>query len=188
MREKPLVLGFGFKPTESLHHFLVCFPEKSGAMITIYERFNWDEKADQQKIDLLQDKAKAEISRHKWKMMEDALQMEFNARLKKQKLPPGRFPAKGQIPLEKLLGKELLLLVWAVEDCDPSVIETAIRNWRGLSPEERWWLFTMTNAASGGIGDRRGWRKAIRYALSENPINEVRQMSLFDSMIKKGQE
>ncbi|NLL68308.1 MAG: DUF3780 domain-containing protein, partial [Clostridiaceae bacterium] len=83
---------------------------------------------------------------------------------------------------------EMLVLLWAVEDCDPAVIPTASRNWLGLAPEERWWLYTMTNAATGSLNDRTGWRKALRYALTENPIEEQRQYSLFDMMIKKGEE
>ncbi len=74
----------------------------------------------------------------------------------------------GHTPLERLLGKELLVLVWAVEYCDMTDVPIAIRNWLGLFPEERWWLYTMTNATTGNIDDRRGWRKALRYALCEN--------------------
>ena len=116
------------------------------------------------------------------------MRREFNSRLKKQKLPAGRFII-GQTSVEILLGKELLVLVWAVEACDPAVVPIAIRNWLGLAPEERWWLYTMTNAATGNIDDRSGWRKALRYALCENPIvNEKRQMSFFDAMLKRGDE
>jgi hypothetical protein len=41
-----------------------------------------------------------------------------------------------------------------------------------LAPEERWWLYTMTAAATGNYltGRGRGWRKALRYALTENPV------------------
>jgi hypothetical protein len=46
----------------------------------------------------------------------------------------------------------------------------------------------MTNAATGNVDDRRGWRKALRYALCENPIDEQRQFSLFDAMLKRGEE
>jgi hypothetical protein len=44
----------------------------------------------------------------------------------------------------------------------------------GLAPEERWWLFTMTNAATGHAiaGRNKGWRKAVRYALTENPVSD----------------
>jgi len=40
-------------------------------------------------------------------------------------------------------------------------------------PEERWWLYTMTAAASGDYVSGRGvgWRKAVRYALTENPVD-----------------
>ena len=52
----------------------------------------------------------------------------------------------------------------------------------GLSREERWWLFTMTNAVTGHADDKRGWRKAIRYALTENPIDDEKhkQLNIFD--------
>lgn len=187
MSEKRVALGFGFIPAESRHHFLVCIPSKKDGNVVIYERFAWQDDEMPQKVNTYEDKAKAEISKHKWKLLEEALRIEFNNRLKKQKIPVGQF-VQGQIPVERLLGKEMLLLVWAVEDCDPSVISTAIRNWLGLCPEERWWLFTMTNAATGGVNDKRGWRKALRYALTENPIEENRQQSLFDIMIRKGEE
>ena len=41
-------------------------------------------------------------------------------------------------------------------------------------PEERWWLYTMTNAATGHAvqGRNKGWRKAVRYSLTENPISD----------------
>jgi hypothetical protein len=57
-------------------------------------------------------------------------------------------------------------------------------NWRGLAPEKRWWLFTMTNAATGHAlhGKGRGWRKAVRFALTENPAadaNPVKREDFF---------
>ena len=66
---------------------------------------------------------------------------------------------------------------------DPGTIPTAIRNWLGLAQEERWWLYSMTNAATGhaASGRNRGWRKAIRYALTENPVFET-QRKFDDSM------
>ena len=104
---------------------------------------------------------------------------------KKEKITVGKW-ITGQVPVERLLGKELILLAWAIEDCDPSVIPAAIKNWLGLSPEERWWLFTMTNASTGGIHDKRGWRKAIRYALTENPVEERnKQGNLLEYLFEK---
>ena len=72
----------------------------------------------------------------------------------------------------------MMVLLWGIEDCDPGNIPTALRNWNGLLPEERWWLYTMTNAATGQIGDKRGWRVALRYALCENPIIEERHIQI----------
>ena len=55
------------------------------------------------------------------------------------------------------------------------LISTAVRNWLGLVPEERWWLYTMTNASTGHAvnGRGKGWRKAVRFALTENPISDT---------------
>jgi hypothetical protein len=40
----------------------------------------------------------------------------------------------------------------------------------------------MTNAVTGQADDKRGWRKAIRYALTENPIDDEKhkQLNIFD--------
>src|SRR6266852_6856445 len=89
-------------------------------------------------------------------------------------LKTGRWKA-GQTPLSRLFGKELVLLAWAIEDADPSLISVAVKNWLGLAPEEHWWLFTITNAATGHAitGRNKGWRKAVRYALTENPVSDL---------------
>ena len=78
--------------------------------------------------------------------------------------------------MHRLLGKELLVLAWAIEDADPGVVPRAIQNWLGLRPEARWWLYTMTRAATGdAINDRGiGWRRALRHALTENPVTQHR--------------
>ncbi len=103
--------------------------------------------------------------------IKEPLQKEFNKRLKKYNLNIGRW-SNGRVPVDRLLGKEMVLLMWAIEDSDPSVIPDAVKNWLGLTKEERWWLFTMTNASTGHAYDKRGWRKAVRYALTENPVDE----------------
>ena len=177
-------IGFGFDPMESQHHFLVVIPRSQTKTVVIYERFEWQEGVEEQSINGIHDCAKVELSKHKWKLIEDALRIEFNERLKKDRLLVGRWKT-GQVPVQRLFGKEMVLLAWAIEDCDPSVIPTAIKNWLGLSPEERWWLFTMTNAATGDFKDKSGWLKAVRYALAENPIEETRQLSLFDIVVDR---
>ncbi len=174
---KEKIYGFGYNPTQSANHFYVIIPSKDNQVVQIFERYTWEDAEDQTLSD--SDILRLEISLHKWKKLSAEVASEFNARLKKEKTKMGRF-SKGGTPLDKLFGKELMVLLWAIEDIDPSSIPTAIRNWKGLMPEERWWLYTMTNASTGQIYDKKGWRIALRYALCENPVKETKQEALFD--------
>ncbi|MGI6782970.1 MAG: DUF3780 domain-containing protein [Aminivibrio sp.] len=167
--------GFGYSPSRSDNHFYVIIPKETAGEVEVYERFHWDE--GEQKI-TARDILKLRLSRHKWAKLSRDVAAEFNARLRAEKKPSSRFLV-GETPVEKQFGKELMVLLWAIENNDPSGIPIAIRNWKGLLPEERWWLYTMTNASTGKINDRRGWRMALRYALCENPVNESGQMALF---------
>ena len=201
MKSKKLTYGFGVDLSETQNHFYVIVPPKGvNESIEIYERFAWtpeglseeelmaasgikDSKdlkvyADGQVIQKA-DVLRLRISRHKWNMLTKDFTSEFNSRLKEKKIPAGKFVVGGT-PVERLFGKEMMVLLWGIEDCDPSNVPTAIRNWKGLMPEERWWLYTTTNASTGGLKDKKGWRTALRYALCENPIDENPQITLFD--------
>lgn len=178
MAEIKKAIKFGFIPQENEHHFLVVIPttQENDQNVKIYERYNWQEDCKKQNIDIIKDKLKAEIPKLKWEKISKVLEVEFRDRLKSSNITYGQAKwTTGDNPVDRLLGKELLLLVWAIEDCQTSVIDTAIKNWKGLDIAERWWLYTMTNAATGGADDRRGWRRAIKYALSENPVEEVQE-------------
>lgn len=172
--------GFGYDPAESANHFYVIIPRDTSGEVEVYERFHWDD--GEQKI-TRQDILKLRLSRHKWAKLSRDVAAEFNARLRADKKPACRFFV-GETPIEKLFGKELMVLLWGIENNDPAGIPTAIRNWKGLLPEERWWLYTMTNASTGRINDRRGWRMALRYALCENPVNDSGQMMLFTDPVE----
>ena len=203
MGQKNETIGFGFDYFESKHHFLVWIPKTDKSKVIIYERFDWytDEDIEngkitslsmfdppEQKIDQRFDKLKVEISKAKWKEIETTLRAEFNQRLKEYGIKTGAWK-QGQTAVQRLLGKEMVLLCWAIEDCDIKVIPTAIKNWKGLKPEERWWLYTMTNAGTGEANQKFGWRTAIRYALTENPvIDQFKQSSLFDQYVNDSLE
>jgi hypothetical protein len=169
--------GFGFIPEESVHHFIVTIQSGKTDHVYISEHFFWDESEERRKLSLAlgneDDKMRVILPRSKWLEIAEPVQIEFNKRLKKNGLATGRWKI-GQTPVSRLLGKELVLLAWAIEDADPALIPVAIKNWLGLAPEERWWLFTMTNAATGHAiaGRNKGWRKAVRYALTENPVSD----------------
>ncbi len=168
--------GFGFRPEESEHHFVVTVPAGSHDDVLVAEHLRFDPETGHAPPSLgfgpTDAKLRVALPRAKWNAIADEVRVEFNRRLKKDGLPAGRWTA-GSNPLARLLGKELTLLAWAVEDADPTLVPAAIRNWLGLAPEERWWLFTMTAAATGHAlhGRSRGWRKAVRFALTENPVS-----------------
>jgi hypothetical protein len=169
--------GFGVTPELSLNHFFVQIPGAVDRPVQVYERFSWTEDEEQkpEHADIL----RIELSKHKWSKVSSALTAEFNARLKKDKMKIGKFVVGGT-PVEKLFGKEMMVLLWGIEESDPSLIPTAIRNWKGLMPEERWWLYTMTNASTGHIHDKKGWRIALRFALCENPIEQMSMDNLME--------
>ena len=186
--------GFGFVPTESTHHFLVSIPGNRKEQVLISEHLNWDESEERRKLNFAlgreDDNLRVILPRRYWDDIADAVRAEFNGRLRKIGLRLGQWKV-GQTPVSRLFGKELVLLAWGIEDADPALIQDAIKNWLGLLPEERWWLFTMTNAATGHAIHHKGkgWRKAIRYALTENPVSDSRSpkvdMPLFQLTIEE---
>jgi hypothetical protein len=106
-------------------------------------------------------------------MIAEDVKRDFNERLRAKKLSASRWTI-GVNRLERLLGKELLVLAWAVENASQETVPNAIRNWIGLRPEERWWLYSVTAAATGFPEHADiGWRKALRFALTENPLAEA---------------
>lgn len=171
-------IGFGYILEETKHHFLVRIPRAKEQKVLVFERFTWDER-EEQETETDWENLKVRLDRHKWDLVKDTIQNELNKTLKENKIMVGKFKT-GDTPVDRLLGKEMVLLLWAIEDSDPSLIPTAIRNWFGFSREERWWLFTMTNATTGQADDKRGWRKAIRYAITENPIDDKKQLNFFN--------
>ena len=159
-------IGFGHAPEHEQHHFVVAIPRAQMAEVMIYEVFERDLVGPE----LIAANLRCKLDRNRWLKIVDALEEEFNQRLRVARMRATQFKT-GDNPVARLLGKELLLLAWAIEDADPSLIPNAIQNWRGLVPEERWWLYTMTAAQTAHYAKHNvGWRRAIRYALTENPV------------------
>lgn len=196
---KPVPLGFGFQPVLSEHFFLLSLPRSKSetAEVTLSEHFEWREPTPDAPIPVPINDVNAHLRvllrRAVWKEVAEEVKAEFNRRLRVHGLKTSQWPQSGQVPLDRTLGKELCVLLWAVEECDPALINTAVRNWLGLVPEERWWLYTMTNAATGHAlkGRGRGWRKALRYALTENPVSEgliQQRLAAFELVSTPGHE
>jgi hypothetical protein len=147
MAPRQKVEGFGFNPAESEHYFLVTISAAREEPVYISEHFTWDDSEVRRQLSFAlgreDSKIRVVLPRYQWEAIADAVRAEFNQRLKKNGLKMRKWKS-GQTPLSRLFGKELVLLAWAIEDADPALIPVATKNWLGLAPEERWWLFTMT--------------------------------------------
>lgn len=68
--------------------------------------------------------------------------------------------------LSPLVGRELALLLWALqEEGSGGQLEAILHGWRELAREERWWLYAKASAPGQQTGT--GWRRALFHALSE---------------------
>jgi len=166
-------VGFGVPNTVDPHYFAVIVPRGRDESVVLTERFGI--AAESKRMPDALDRVV--LDRAKWTTIADPVRRAFNERLTEKNLAASRWSV-GENKVERLLGKELCVLAWAIEKAPLALVSAAVTNWAGLRPEERWWLFTVTAAATGGVDDGdTGWRKALRFALTENPVEE--QHSLF---------
>jgi hypothetical protein len=164
---------FGFDPADGQHHFLVLIPSGGQPVergVIVYECPRFSEQVDSE----LPTGATERVlfPTPVWEAIAEQVRAVFNLRLKEAKRKTGKWRA-GPNYLAPHYGKELVLLGWALEDVAPDRIDTVFRNWRGLAPEERWWLYSTANAPfsqNSKKGRGIGWRKALTVALSENPL------------------
>lgn len=159
------VRGFGYLEERSRGYRFDVRHHSDGS-ITISERTAIDERGKQPQSS----REKARLTAHRWNRVRDAVASEFNHRLRQDGLRPGRW-LKDTTPLAPHLGKELVLLVWAIDDQDALVIPRMLANWRGLAPEERWWFYTTINASSRQHPNdtSHGWKAAIKVAFLDEP-------------------
>ncbi|WP_018962941.1 DUF3780 domain-containing protein [Coprothermobacter platensis] len=179
--------GFGFEPLETLHHFMVVIPKNKKDPVRVVERFDWkgeEDLAAENFRQTINNRHRVELRQSIFDKVKPFLTQDLNFRLHRDGYKTSKWQV-GNNPIHWLLGKEITLLFWAIEDVEePDDIRLlkAIINWRGLRPEERWFLYDLVNAASGGVHDRQGWRTGIKWGLLENPVNEeeIKQLELFE--------
>lgn len=184
-KSKERTIGFGFTPApRAAYHYVVFIPRDEEGVVTVSEHFVYNEDVEEAAerarfaeeplpYPIRPPQAKVSVSVYKWRRVADDLKADFNRRLRTAGLRVSAWKT-GENRVAAHLGKELVLLLWAIEDADPTFIPNAVANWQGLAPEERWWLYTTINAASGHAveGRGRGWRKAIGIAFTENPVTQ----------------
>ena len=161
-------LGFGVPATSDPHHFKVIIPRSNSGKVQISEYLGLQASSDEFAV-----VDRVLLDRARWSAIRGEVQRAFNARLTSHELKTSAWKV-GDNLVDRLLGKELCVLAWAVENMEMEKIAVAARNWLALRPEERWWLFGMTAMSTGGINDSdRGWRIALRHALGDVAQSEL---------------
>ncbi len=161
-------LGFGVPATSDPHHFKVIIPRGTAGRVQISEYLGLQATTDEHSVI-----DRVLLDRARWAAIRSETQRAFNARLVAHGLKPSAWKV-GDNPVDRLLGKELCVLAWAVEHLEVEKIPVAVRNWLALRPEERWWLFGMTAMSTGGLHDGdKGWRLALRHALGDVAQSEL---------------
>jgi len=161
-------LGFGVPATSDPHHFQVIIPKASSGKVQISEHLGLQVHSDEFAV-----LDRVLLERSRWTAIRSEVQRAFNTRLKEHDLKTASWKV-GENLVDRLLGKELCVLAWAVEAMKMENIPVAVRNWLALRPEERWWLFGMAAMSTGRIGDGdKGWRLALRHALGDVAQNEL---------------
>ncbi len=164
----PPTLGFGVPATSNPHHFVVEIPRNNTGSVSVVENLGM-QTHDQSQSEI----PRVILERTRWTAIRGEVQRAFNVRLKERNLKTSTWKV-GENPVDRLLGKELCILAWAIEGMAFDHIPIAVRNWLALRPEERWWLFGMTAITTGGVNDGdKGWRLALRHALGDVAQNET---------------
>jgi Protein of unknown function (DUF3780) len=160
--------GFGGNGADDQHRFVVRIPRATKDPVTVVEDYGAQGTLESDGDRVL----RAVIERIRWDEVADAVRTEFNRRLKPRGMRTGRWTS-GEVSVDRLLGKELVMLAWAIEDAPLEKLPIALANWLGLPQEQRWSLYTLAAAATGDAIRHRGigWRRALMVALTENPVS-----------------
>lgn len=167
-RAKTSTIGFGVPTTSNPHHFQVNVPSTRREMVEISEHLGMKAVTDANSVIL-----RCRLKLPYWKRVKRELQVSFNKRLREHKLKTSEWKT-GSNSVDRLLGKELCVLAWTIENLNIENIPLALNSWIGLRPEERWWLFGM--ACRGSEDDYKrgyGWRAALKFALTSELITDL---------------
>lgn len=184
-------VGFGAIDEFGAHIFKVNLSVSTSADVVIIEDYGL--KGGENGIPLTE--ARVSLPRRFWSAIAETARKDFAARLKERKLATSRWTS-GDNKVDRMLGKELCVLAWAVEHAkNVDECKAIAARWAAFRPEERWWLFSQVSSDAGLAEDTdRGWRKALYYAMSDGaapvakkksrrPLEEAdptANMSLFD--------
>ena len=160
MANDSITHGFGVPNTPLPHQFLVRIPKGRADPVEVWEDFGAAAVGT-----AAQKLCRAAVSRQAWRRVSEGLKSHLNRRLKEKDIKGSRF-ATGDNRIERILGRELCVLAWAVEGATSDEAAIAFTRWSSHRSEELWWLFQQIDK-DGGEWDspKTGWRIAIRHAL-----------------------
>ena len=156
-------IGFGVPNVVCPHHFVVRIPAGRSDPVVIVEDYGLDgDTIDAKPV------SRVIVSRDAWRVVADPLKAYLNRRLKdkiNKRHPAIRFSA-GDNKVERLLGHEVAVLAWAIEQADEDEARIAFTRWASHRPEELHWLYQQIVADAGRPDNEpTGWRLAIKQAL-----------------------
>ena len=106
----PEWIDFGAPAACGTHRFRLEIPQASRAAVTLYEDMGFAGDGSRPEGALL----RARVKRSCWSAVSELVMREFNERLQAGKQLPGRWRTGG-VWLERMLGRELCVLCWALE-------------------------------------------------------------------------
>ena len=151
------------------HGFIVC---KLHDQITVVQCDRFDEIAP---IAYNTDRrARVSMPIDRWQKIAPEFERVAADRFRQSNSGKFRFPKRfGSSQIPSSLGKELCVLCWGAETAKDEDFDKIIRNWNGLAPEERWWLYNTTvNNCGQALQVGKGWREAIYCGLAEVGITK----------------
>lgn len=171
VKAAPRYVGFGATDAFGAHVFKVFIPMAAKDDVTVIEDYGLKSGEN----GLPPQELRISLRRRFWAAVAETARKDFSARLKAKRLSAGRWTT-GENMVERLLGKELCILLWAAEHAkNVDECKAIAARWAAFRPEERWWLYSQTAAESGLAEDTsQGWRKALYYAMLGSTAHVVR--------------
>ncbi len=163
MLKHPATTGFGCPAEMFVHHVLVTIPESRTDEVLFEEDWGVAQAGGPDRL------ARCALPRPRWNAIAAVAKQALNDRLKEQDLPASRWITGGN-RVERLLGKEVICLAWAVEAADEEDVGAVAAAWAALRPEERWWLFGRVASTAGSAADAAAKpRRGLALLLSAGP-------------------
>lgn len=153
-------IGFGVPNVTGPHHFVVQIPAGRKEPVVIVENYGCNgETINARPV------PRVIVSRDAWRVVADPLKAYLNRRLKEKGFKVSRFSA-GDNKVERLLGHEVAVLAWTIEQADEDEARIAFTRWAAHRPEELHWLYQQIVGDAGKPeNEPTGWRLAIKQAL-----------------------